>query len=45
MYSRILYGTALIAFTGMAQAAISLSASPGNAQVSLELVLLGRKHR
>jgi pectate lyase C len=35
MYSRILYGTALIAFTGMAQAAISLSASPGNAQASL----------
>jgi pectate lyase C len=35
MYSRILCGTALITFAGMAQAAISLSASPGNAQASL----------
>jgi pectate lyase C len=35
MFSRILCGTALLAFAGMAQATISLSASPGNAQVSL----------
>jgi pectate lyase C len=35
MFSRILSGTALLAFGGMAQAAISLSASPGNAQASL----------
>ena len=35
MISRILCGTALLAFAGMAQATISLSASPGNAQVSL----------
>jgi len=35
MISRILCGTALLAFAGMAQATISLSASAGNAQVSL----------
>jgi len=35
MFSRILCGAALLAFAGMAQATISLSASPGNAQVSL----------
>jgi pectate lyase C len=35
MISRILCGTALLAFAGTAQAAISLSASAGNAQVSL----------
>jgi pectate lyase C len=35
MISKILCGTALLAVAGVAQAAISLSASPGNAQVSL----------
>jgi len=35
MISRILCGTALLAFAGMAQATISLSASAGNAQVAL----------
>ncbi len=35
MFSRILCGTALLGFAGMAQAAISLSASAGNGQVSL----------
>jgi len=35
MISRILCGSALLAFAGMAQATISLSASAGNAQVTL----------
>ena len=35
MFSRILCGTALLGFAGMAQAAISLSASSGTGQVSL----------
>jgi len=35
MFSRILCGTALLAFAGMAQATISLSASAGSGQVSL----------
>jgi pectate lyase C len=35
MISRILYGAALTAFAGMAHAAISLSASAGNAQATL----------
>ncbi|HKE96959.1 MAG TPA: pectate lyase [Povalibacter sp.] len=35
MYSRILFGTALLAFAGASQAAISLSASAGSGQVTL----------
>jgi pectate lyase C len=35
MISRIIYGVGLTAFAGMAQAAISLSASAGNGQVTL----------